>query len=111
MLSTPINLPIKIESITQNPLIILGIQINNDRLYENQFKIKIPDIYKKRNCFYSILTHWNNCNTDFKMAGNIFSLKQMIKNEFTQSYKPCSIKNCQICELDEERCYETYMSK
>ena len=84
---------------------------NIDRIYADKNRIKIPNHYKNGHCFYNILNSWNNCENDYKMAGNLFSLKKMIKDDFTKSHPPCTIKNCHICDLDKGRCYQKYMSK
>ena len=84
---------------------------NIDRLYADKNRIKIPNHYKNGHCFYNILNSWNNSDNDYKMAGNLYSLKKMIKEDITNSHPPCTIKNCHICDLDKGRCYQRYMSR
>ena len=81
---------------------------DSDRLYNDQKKIKIPSQYKKGHCLFNIIKCWND--SKLKQAGNLFSLKKLIKLEFTKS-PPCPIKNCNICLLDAKKDYKKYMSK
>ena len=95
------------------PLAIKDLLIphNHDsiRLYHDQNNIKIPDYYKKNHCFYNMINVWNNSSGEARMAGNIWSLKRSLKSELTQSLQPCVIRNCKICQIDENRDYQKYM--
>ena len=81
------------------------------RSYDDQSKIKINDKYHKGTIAYSLLDTWNKTDFDTKMAGNVFSLKMMLKNKVNEDIKSCSKKNCYICSIDYGRKYEAYMKK
>ena len=81
------------------------------RLYDDESKIKINHEYRKGQAIYNLLDTWNNAKSDLRMAGNLFSLKKMIRNEFIHKIKPCLNKNCYICQLDKWKNYEKYMLK
>ena len=81
------------------------------RLHDDESKIKINHEYRKGEVIYNLLDVWNNVNFDARMAGNLFSLKKMIRNEFIEAIKPCSNKNCYICQLDKWKNYQKYMQK
>ena len=81
------------------------------RLYDDESKIKINHEYRKGQAIYNLLDTWNNAKSDLRMAGNLFSLKKMIRNEFIHIIKPCLNKNCYICQLDKWKNYEKYMLK
>ena len=80
------------------------------RLYQDQNKIKIPRSYKYGHSFYNMITTWNNSNPDARMAGNIWSLKKYLKDDFIQSLPMCRTKECNICKLDENKDYQKYMT-
>ena len=96
------------------PLAIKELLIpqNHDslRLYHDQNKIKIPNYYKKDHCFYNMINVWNNSSDEARMAGNIWSLKRILKNKFIHSLEPCGTRNCKICQIDENKDYQIYMS-
>ena len=54
---------------------------------------------------------WNNTKSDLRMAGNLFSLKKMITEKFTNIKTKCEVNNCYICNIDKNRNYEKYMQK
>ena len=60
---------------------------------------------------YQIINKYNNSNLESKMCGNLWSLKQKIKEDCLKSLRKCEINNCNICLLDNWRNYEKYMSK
>ena len=83
---------------------------DNVRIYLHQNKIKIPSAYKKGECMYNMINVWNNCNPDARKAGNFWSLKKFLKDEYTQSLSACHAKKCNICMIDENKDYSKYMS-
>ena len=84
---------------------------DSSRIYDDLYKIKIPSSYKYEHCMYQIINKYNNSNLESKMCGNLWSLKQKIKEDCLKSLRKCEINNCNICLLDNWRNYEKYMSK
>ena len=80
------------------------------RLYQEQNKIRIPNSYKYGHSLYNMIRLWNNSNPDARIAGNIWSLKKLLKNDFIQSLPTCHTKDCNICKLDEDKDYQKYMT-
>ena len=58
-----------------------------------------------------IINKYNNSDQESKMCGNLWSLKQKIKEDCFKSLRKCEINNCDICLLDNWGNYEKYMSK
>ena len=83
----------------------------NTRLYDDESKIKINHEYKKGQAIYNLINVWNNGRSKFRFAGNIWSLKNMIRDEINNELKPCTTKDCYICQLDHWKKYENYMRK
>ena len=83
----------------------------NTRLYDDESKIKINHEYKKGQAIYNLINVWNNGRSKFRFAGNMWSLKNMIRDEINNELKPCTTKDCYICQLDHWRKYEYYMRK
>ena len=84
---------------------------DSTRVYDDLYKIKIPSSYKYEHCMYQIINKYNNSNLESKMCGNLWSLKQKIKEDCLKSLRKCEINNCNICLLDNWRNYQKYMSK
>ena len=90
--------------------LIIPSSENNARIYQNQNKIKIPSAYRKGQAFFNMINAWNKSNPDARNAGNHWSLKQILKDEFIQSLPTCHAKKCNICLIDENKDYQKYMS-
>ena len=83
----------------------------NTRLHDDESKIKIHHEYKKGQAFYNIINEWNKTKTDHRMAGNLWSLKKMLKDSVLEELNICTRKNCTTCELDSKWNYERYMRR
>ena len=79
------------------------------RSNDDTTKIKIKSEFKKGQCFYNILDTWNNSESDLRNAGNLFSLKKMLKNKVDSEWKDCSINDCYSCNIDKNRDFSHYM--
>ena len=44
------------------------------------------------------------------MAGNEWSLNNMIKNDTLNKIEVCEQKNCELCKFDEKRNFSQYMN-
>ena len=86
----------------------LFAKINESRTRKNSNMIKIPNEYKKGHCMYNLIDNWNKCKNDYKMAGNYWCLKNMIKEDTLEEIEDCTLKDCIICNFDKERDYEKY---
>ena len=86
----------------------LFAKINESRTRKNSNMIKIPNEYKKGHCMYNLIDNWNKCKNDYKMAGNYWCLKNMLKEDTLEEIEDCTIKDCTICNFDKERDYEKY---
>ena len=86
----------------------LFTKINESRTRQNSNMIKIPNEYKKGHCMYNLIDNWNKCKNDYKMAGNHWCLKNMIKEDTLEMIEDCTTKDCTICAFDKYRDYEKY---
>ena len=87
-----------------------GVNTLCTRERNDQNKIRIPHKYRKGNCLYKLIDTWNKSNNDYKMAGNDWSLKKMIKSNILDNLEICAQKNCEICKFDASRDFIKYMS-
>jgi hypothetical protein len=53
----------------------------------------------KQKVFYN----WNKCKSDYKMAGNHWCLKNMIKEDTLENIENCKTKGCTICDFEKDR--------
>ena len=60
---------------------------------------------------YNLIDQWNNADYDLKMAGNLWSLRTMIKSKMIDTIEACSMKNRYNCNLDKNKNYKAYMNK
>ena len=81
----------------------------NTRQTTDPHRIRIPHKYKKGNCFFNLIDTWNKSSNDHKVAGNDWSLKNMIKNDILEKLPVCEQKNCEICKSDANRDLTSYM--
>ena len=81
------------------------------RLQEDESKVKIFHKYRRGHAIYNILNSWNKTEVKHRMAGNILSLKNLLKESTLKELESCVRPNCMICELDSNRNYESYMMK
>ena len=86
----------------------LFAKISESRTRQNSNMIKIPNEYKKGHCMYNLIDNWNKCKNDYKLAGNHWCLKNMIKEDTLEEIEDCNIKDCMICSFDKARDYEKY---
>ena len=56
----------------------------------------------KQKVFYN----WNKCKSDYKMAGNHWCLKNMIKEDTLENIENCKTKGCTICDFEKDRLWE-----
>jgi hypothetical protein len=83
----------------------------NLRSYDDESKIKINDQYRKGQCLFNLLDTWNKTDFSTKSAGNVWSLKLMLKEKLSNDVRTCHKKKCFACALDSKRNYESYMKK
>ena len=70
----------------------------------------MSDNYKAGQCIYNLIDTWNKTKKQYRMAGgNIWSLKNMIKEESLNEIKLCTLKQCYMCNLDKHVNYEKCM--
>ena len=87
-------------------------KIHNTRLGWNTNRIRINSKYKKGQTMYNIINEWNkHDNQKYGNMGNLFVLKQELKEDYLNNIKPCEKTNCKLCELDINRNYKKYMEK
>ena len=68
--------------------------------------------YKKGQAVYNILNEWNKPENDkYGNMGNLYVLKQELKEDHIDKIKKCDKKICKLCEIDINRNYEKYMQK
>ena len=102
-------------SAMSQPVAIRDILLNNSektkyltRFDDDTTKIR-PKNHKTGQCVFSLITKWNNANSNLRNAGNLFSLKRMLKNESNLNIKECMQKECFSCKVDEKRDFAKYM--
>ena len=83
----------------------------NTSFYDDESKVKISHQYKKGQVIYNLLSNWNNASVNQRFAGNLWSLKNIIREEINNELKPCEIKNCFMCNLDKNKDYSRYMRR
>ena len=83
----------------------------NTRFYDDESKVRISHQYKKGQVVYNLLSNWNNASVNQRFAGNLWSLKNIIREEINNELKPCEIKNCFMCNLDKNKDYSRYMRR
>ena len=81
------------------------------RFYDDESKVRISHQYKKGQVVYNLLSNWNNASVNQRFAGNLWSLKNIIREEINNELKPCEIKNCFMCNLDKNKDYSRYMRR
>ena len=103
-------------SASSQPVAIRDILIHNNdctqiqtRFDDDVTKIRIKSQFRKGQCMFSLLNTWNCANSDLRNAGNLFSLKLMLKNEINQELNECAKKDCFSCKIDANRDYSKYM--
>ena len=85
------------------------INHRNTRQTTDPHRIRIPHKYKKGNCLFNLIDTWNKSSNDHKIAGNEWSLKNMIKSDILEKLPVCKQKNCEICKSDAKRDLTRYM--
>ena len=46
--------------------------------------------FKAGQCMFNLIDTWNKTKKQYRMAGNLWSLKNMIKEETLNEIKPCT---------------------
>ena len=88
-----------------------AVIFKNTRFYDDESKIRIPHAYRKGQAIYNLLSNWNSIKPDLRFAGNLWSLRKMIRIEVNNNLLPCTTKNCFTCQLDKNRDYTCYMRR
>ena len=88
-----------------------AVIFKNTRFYDDESKIRIPHAYCKGQAIYNLLSNWNSIKPDLRFAGNLWSLRKMIRTEVNNNLLPCTTKNCFTCQLDKNRDYTRYMRR
>ena len=103
-------------SASSQPVAIRDILIHNNdctqirtRFDDDVTKIRIKSQFRKGQCMFSLLNTWNCANSDLRNAGNLFSLKLMLKNEINKELKECAKNDCFSCKIDVNRDPSKYM--
>ena len=96
------------------PLAIRKIILNaskneRTRLHDDKSKIKMKNNFKAGQCMFNLIDTWNKTKNQYRMAGNLWSLKKMIKEEVLNEIKLCTAKKCYMCNLDKHVNYEKCM--
>ena len=96
------------------PLAIRKIILNaskneRTRLHDDKSKIKMKNNFKAGQCMFNLIDTWNKTKNQYRMAGNLWSLKKMIKEEVLNEIKLCTAKKCYMCNLDKHVNYEKRM--
>ena len=77
----------------------------------NKTNIQIKKEYKKDQNAYSLIKVWNDAENDLKNSGNLWSLKQQLKENIRNEITDCQVKKCYQCKIDKNINYENYMKK
>ena len=87
--------------------------IKNKKTRQNKNKTNIPikKEYKKDQVAYSLIKTWNDSENDLKNSGNLWSLKQQLKENIKNNIMNCNTNKCYQCRIDKNRSYENYMKK
>ena len=70
--------------------------------------MRLPRNCKKGNALYNLSTNWNTAKDSLKLAGNLFALKQSLKEEIMKSIIECTMSECLICKKDATKNYQRY---
>ena len=90
--------------------IILNVSKNErTRIHDDKSKIKMKNNFKAGQCMFNLIDTWNKTKKQYRMAGNLWSLKNMIKEEVLNEIKTCTEKKCYMCNLDKHVNYEKRM--
>ena len=82
--------------------------MRHTRRADNFLIMRLPRNCKKGNALYNLLMKWNNAKESHKSAGNLFSLKQALKEDIMESIGECTTSDCVICKKDASRNYKRY---
>ena len=52
--------------------------------------------------------NWNTAKDSLKLSGNLFALKQSLKEEIMKSIIECTMSECLICKKDASKNYQRY---
>ena len=70
--------------------------------------MRLPRNCKKGNALYNLSMKWNKANESHKLAGNLFALKQSLKEEIMNGIGECITRECIICKKDANKNYQRY---
>ena len=51
---------------------------------------------------------WNKANESHKLAGNLFALKESLKEEIMNGIGECTTRECIICKKDANKNYQRH---
>ena len=92
---------------------IFNHEIKNKKTRQNKIKTNIPmkKEYKKDQVAYSLIRTWNDSENELKNSGNLWSLKQQLKENIKDNILKCNTNKCYQCKIDKNRNYDNYMKK
>ena len=82
--------------------------MRHTRRAENFLIMRLPRNCKKGNALYNLSMKWNTAKDDHKLAGNLFALKQSLKEEIMKSIIECTMSECLISKKDARKDYQRY---
>ena len=82
--------------------------MRHTRRAENFLIMRLPRNCKKGNALYNLSMKWNTAKDSHKLAGNLFALKQSLKEEIMKSIIECTMSECLICKKDARKNYQRY---
>lgn len=83
-------------------------ELRHTRRADSFLNIRLPRGCKKGNALYSLSMQWNYAKESHKSAGNLFSLKKVLKDDIMESIEICNTRDCVICKKDAIRNYPRY---
>ena len=82
--------------------------MRHTRRAENFLIMRLPRNCKKGNALYNLSMKWNTAKDSHKLAGNLFALKQSLKEEIMKNIIECTMSECIICKKDARKNYQRY---
>ena len=82
--------------------------ITHTRREDNFLLMRLPQKCKKGNALYNLTMKWNEAKDSLKLAGNLFALKESIKQDIMKNIGECTTRECYICKKDASRNYQRY---
>ncbi len=82
--------------------------ITHTRREDNFLLMRLPQKCNKGNALYNLIMKWNEAKDGLKLAGNLFALKESIKQDVMKNIGECTTRECYICKKDANRNYQRY---